>query len=57
MDACMGQYGTPVYFHIQMRMSVLLTMEGVTTTVQTPLVALSAVATLAIHWMEMDVLA
>ena len=34
-------------------MSVLLTMEGVTTTVQTRLVALSAVAILAIHWMAM----
>ena len=36
-----------------MLMSVPLTMEGVTTTVQTPLVALSAVATLATHWMGM----
>ena len=40
-----------------MLMSVLLTMEGVTTTVQTPLVALSAAATLAIHWMGMEALA
>ena len=41
----------------QMLMSVLLTMEGVTTTVQTLLVALSAVATPAIHWMWIGVLA
>ena len=40
-----------------MLMSVPLTMEGVTTTVQTPLVALSAVATLVTHWMGMDTLA
>ena len=41
-------------FPIQILMSVPLTMEGVTTTVQTLLVALSAVATLATHWMKMD---
>ena len=40
-----------------MLMSAQLTMEGVTTTVQTQLVALSAVATLVTHWMGMDVLA
>ena len=40
-----------------MLMSVPLTMEGVTTTVQTPLVAMSAVATLVTHWMGMDTLA
>ena len=38
-----------------MLMSVPLAMEDVTTTVQTPLVALSAAATLATHWMGMDV--
>ena len=43
--------------HIQMLTNVLLTMEGVTTTVQTPLVALSAAAILATHLMGMDVLA
>ena len=42
---------------MQMLMSVPLTMEDVTTSVQTLLVALSAVATLAIHWMEMGILA
>ena len=41
---------------LQMLMNVLLTMEGATTTVQTPLVALSAAATLATHWMGMDIL-
>jgi len=38
-----------------MLMSVPLTMEDVTTTVQTPLVASFAAATLATHWMGMDV--
>ena len=40
-----------------MLMSVQLTMEGVTTTAQTPLVVMSAVATLDSHWMGVDVLA
>ena len=35
-------------------MSVPLTMEDVTTTAQIPLVALSAVATLATHWIGME---
>ena len=38
-----------------MLMSVPLTMEDVTTTVQTPSVASTAAAILAIHWMGMDV--
>ena len=40
-----------------MLMSAQLTMEGVTTTVQTPLVALYAVASLVTYWMGMDTLA
>ena len=43
-----------IYF-VQMLMSVPLTMEDVTTTVQTPSVALSAAASLGSPWLRMEV--
>ena len=42
---------------LQMLMNVLLTMEDATTTVQTPLVALSAAATLVTYWEGTNTLA